>query len=866
MPSPDSPPSPSKPWLSLWIIALFSLLAQLALCQFFSFGKTVPISIDINPSNLWKLAYHFPPTGSFQVLNWLGVPYLPQPLTPFNLAANLPIWLFFTVYAPVMATLALLAMAAFLRELELPRPAALFGGVIYAWQGDIITFVYPGHYGYIATWPFYAIGAWGALRAQRTHHWAYALISGACCGIMVALQPDRGGIASLLIVALYLTPFLMRSLRAAGSKTPLFLLALCLVTAAVIALAPLLTLFQGNIVGVKMGGTSNRNETYDLVTQFSIGPAETLTYLVPGFFGWHINSISGPYWSWVGEWPEWPKTHQGTRNLTLALSTIGTIATVLALIGACLLLPGRLLGADQMSGRQRLYCRVLLALGAVTLVLAWGWHTPLYRPLFLLPLMDKWRDPLKWMEMTNFALVVLSAAGMQHLIAALEAVLPEAKIARRRLTGFMGGTLFLLVLGLLASYPLAIVLTVRLEGEGFDLSSIVTIIDTLHASLLGALALLFLAFISWIALAWPHLLRSWKLGENPWIHRLWDQALRPESLPMTLTVSFALMAVLQLAWVDTKFIEPTPLAGLTQVTPLLARLASEGDRVRVSVATEDQTLTSYLENQFSALDISCLEISAASRIPDNLNAFLQDLDNNRARLWLLAGVKNVALPEQELLQLREDSAIAANIDHVDGYTIGRPETPDLPTHALVAMKDYLAKATLVPKAEFLTTDEAVLKRLADPAWNPRQSLLLNHPTMPAPASSGSSELDEVALKTYTPTDIAIEAQSEYGGYVLINDLYDPDWQVQVNDHAAELLPADYLMRAVAIPPGSSTIRMHYVPRYHIGEMMRRMAHLPVGDFTLPVTLVNDFSDGAMLAAWLVAGFALIRKKSPASSV
>ena len=74
-----------------------------------------------------------------------------------------------------MATLALLAMAAFLRELELPRPAALFGGVIYAWQGDLLTFVYPGHYAYIATWLFFAIAAWGALRAQRTRHWAGAV-------------------------------------------------------------------------------------------------------------------------------------------------------------------------------------------------------------------------------------------------------------------------------------------------------------------------------------------------------------------------------------------------------------------------------------------------------------------------------------------------------------------------------------------------------------------------------------------------------------------------------------------------------------------------------------------------------------------
>jgi len=385
MQSPDSPPVRQGPWLSLWIVALLSLAAQLALCQFFSFGQEVPLSIDVNPSNLWKLAYHFPPAGSFQVLNWLGVAFLPQPLTPLGLAAHLPSWWFFTTYAPLMGTLALLAMAAFLRELELPRPAALFGGVIYAWQGDILPFVYPGHYAYITSWPFFAVGAWGALRAQRTRHWAYALVSGACCGTLVGLpsNTDRGAIDSLLIAALYLVPLLMRppTGRARDYLVNVRLLALCVVTAALIALAPLLSLFQSYVVGVKMGGATDPEQTYKLVTQFSLGPAETLTYLVPGFFGWHINNADGPYWGWIGEWPGWPKNHQGTRNLNLAISTTGTIATVLAILGACLLLPGRLLGASRMSARQRLYGQVLLGLGLVALVLSWGWHTGLYRPL-----------------------------------------------------------------------------------------------------------------------------------------------------------------------------------------------------------------------------------------------------------------------------------------------------------------------------------------------------------------------------------------------------------------------------------------------------------------------------------------------------
>jgi len=418
MKSPVSSPASQGRWTSLWVVAALSLLAQLWLCQFFSLGENVPVSIDINPSNLWKFIYHFPPTGTFQVLNWFGVPFLPQPLNPFSLGAHMVPWVFFTSYAPIMATLALLAMAAFLREFECSRPAALFGAVIYAWQGDIIPFIYPGHYPYITTWPFFALAAWGALRSQRTGHWAYAVISGASCGIMMALPTaaDRCAIASLLIAALYLAPILQRpamALRSIGH------LALCGGVAGLVSLAALLSLFQTNVEGVELGSHVDPKETYNFCTQFSLAPAETLTYLIPGFFGWHIHNFDGPYWGWIGEWPDWPKNHQGVRNLNLAISTTGTVATVLALLGICVLLSRNLIGPSRMSERQRYYGHVLLIAGAVALVLSWGWHTPFYEILFKLPLMDKWRNPLKWLEITNFALVALSAVGAQHLMASL---------------------------------------------------------------------------------------------------------------------------------------------------------------------------------------------------------------------------------------------------------------------------------------------------------------------------------------------------------------------------------------------------------------------------------------------------------------
>ncbi|MCE0483774.1 MAG: YfhO family protein [Methylacidiphilales bacterium] len=856
MDSPASSPAPQGRWTSLWVVTLISLAAQLWLCRFFTFGQEVPYTIDVNPSNLWKMAYHFPPSGLFSVLNWLGVAYLPQALNPYSLAAHWPAWWFFTAYTPLMATLSLLTMAAFLRELEVPRPAALFGGIIYAWQGDLLPFVFPGHFGYIATWPFFALAAWGALRARRTRHWAFALISGASCGLMVEMQTDRGALASLLIAALYASAGRNQSdtrQRITDYLRDVRHLALCALTALLIALATLIALFQSNVEGARLGGQSSEEENYKLVTQYSLGPAETVTYLVPGFFGWHINSVEGPYWGQIGQTLDWPQNPNSTRNSNLAISTTGTIATALALIGVLLLLPGRLLGPNPLSPRQIFYGRLLLALGFITLIFSWGWHTSIYHLVYALPLMDKWRNPLKWLEMTNFALVTLSSFGMQHLLASLAAEESLTATIRRRLSWFCGILLTLLGLGLLASYPYsAFVLPIKLQREGYEPLAVANIMSTLHTSLQFAVVLVALLCLI-LAAAWkPERLRKTTLP-NPFLDRLWQRIFDPKHLALSLTLSTALLAVLQLGWVVTKFIEPISLEMMTMSNPLLEKLKSEGDTVRVSVAAEDPALNLLLLNQFSASNISCLDISAASRIPNDINTFFQTLDNNHPRLWLLAGVKNVVVPQQFITQMHNDPAMAADMDHVDGYVLQPTGSPDLPSHALIQIKDYLAKATLVPQAEFFTSDDALLKRLADPAWNPLGSVLLSpdHKLMASGSPAGDPASDHLDLQTYTPTDIDIDLQSSTGGFVLVNDQYNPDWQVEVNGRPAQLLRADYIMRAVQVQPGHSTISMHYAARYNL-----------VG---LPVEWVNNFSDGVMIAAWIIAGFALWRRRTSAPS-
>jgi hypothetical protein len=379
------------------------------------------------------------------------------------------------------------------------------------------------------------------------------------------------------------------------------------------------------------------------------------------------------------------------------------------------------------------------------------------------------------------------------------------------------------------------------------------IVTNLHFSLWVAVFVLGLACLL-MRLAWePGRLRAIPII-NPWLNRYWQRALEEKHLPLT-TVSLLLaINVGQLAWVAGHFISARPLALLTQSNPLVEELKSEGNRVRVSVDTSDPTLNSLLQNQFNTPAISCLQISAASRVPDALNRFFGALNDDPARLWFLAGVKNAVFPRSAFPGVQSDPAIKANIDHVDGYTLAPTISPDVPSHALVQLRDYLAKATFVPSSEIIPSDAAQLARLKDPKWDPRATVLLSANSMPAwlnrrltPPSAYPAKA-QVDLTAYDSHHIEFDVQAPAPGFVLINDAYDPDWEVHIDGWPAPLLRADYLFRALAVPPGPSHVTLDYV------------AHYRVAGWPIPVVAMNEFCDAFLLATWLVAALALGRGK------
>jgi hypothetical protein len=131
--------------------------------------------------------------------------------------------------------------------------------------------------------------------------------------------------------------------------------------------------------------------------------------------------------------------------------------------------------------------------------------------------------------------------------------------------------------------------------------------------------------------------------------------------------------------------------------------------------------------------------------------------------------------------------------------------------AIIEFTGALPRAGLYAQWQNQPDDEAALKTLADPAFDPEQVVLVAGTAPEAPALSVSGKkAGTVEYASYSPKRFTLKAKVESPSILLINDRYDPQWRVFVDGQPAELLRCNYVMRGVALQPGEHTVEMRYV--------------------------------------------------------
>lgn len=122
-----------------------------------------------------------------------------------------------------------------------------------------------------------------------------------------------------------------------------------------------------------------------------------------------------------------------------------------------------------------------------------------------------------------------------------------------------------------------------------------------------------------------------------------------------------------------------------------------------------------------------------------------------------------------------------------------------------------------PRAWFVSDyevidDDATIERMLDDNFDPLQTVLLTEP--PSDESTpGDGDADSaVEITAYSPQRIALRVHAATDGFLVLSEMDYPGWQATVDGKPADILRADYLLRAIPLKAGAyDDIEFRYAP-------------------------------------------------------
>jgi hypothetical protein len=134
--------------------------------------------------------------------------------------------------------------------------------------------------------------------------------------------------------------------------------------------------------------------------------------------------------------------------------------------------------------------------------------------------------------------------------------------------------------------------------------------------------------------------------------------------------------------------------------------------------------------------------------------------------------------------------------------------------------NVLPRAAIYHRAELVQSEAAALAKLADPSLDVFESVVLNDsalsPEQRAQVAAINREtpakVEAASIQSYQSQDVRIEASLDRSGVLVLNDTAYPGWTATVDGRPAEWTNANYLFRAVLLPPGKHTVRFRYQPK------------------------------------------------------
>jgi hypothetical protein len=416
--------------------------------------------------------------------------------------------------------------------------------------------------------------------------------------------------------------------------------------------------------------------------------------------------------------------------------------------------------------------------------MAAGKHMPLADLIYATPVIGQLRDIERVIALAAFALTILAAIGLQHVI--------EAPAVTQKRVPRIGLLVVAAATGLL---PLCIVLFARHPALQAALNLQPQELGNLDLGRPNAFVPLALSFASAILLAW-------------WSRR--PPGTRAQALAVSLVlIDMAGYAAAFNPTSDPQIYQREPdVLGVFQTDRMPFRKATFLDDNDPDIRTAQETLAVSWGMVYGIEDINGFNSLQPRRYTDYLfGARVQDVSYG-------------FLMNERLLQPDSPVLSALNVKYLlvrvgrEPHSIGRNFRQ---VYANDRVRVY-ENTEVYPRAYFVDAVRSerdpsiVLQTVTAPGFDGRHEALIEAAQPPAlgPVASGAPPAT-VSFTNYTPNQIALATSTSEPRFLVLSEMYFSGWHAYVDGVETPIYRTNYLFRGVFVPPGQHTLVFAYHP-------------------------------------------------------
>jgi hypothetical protein len=796
-------------WLDLLIFLGFIILALVLFYKIIGGYSFLGVDSNYSIRRFYQIYLNAGISQYYYNFQWIGFSG-PSPLA--NLY-TLCLYLFplrnMEVFALLSSTLSLLFAYLLFRRWKLSKIASIFGAIAFAFTPHIITLFRDAHSGTIDMWMYVPLILLSIdiILSETKNKWKnllFILIGGIAWGIMLSSDPQRGLYFSVFNAA-YILYLLFKNHKVKiktffkDIATRPFLTDIAKIL--VIAVFLFLAFFNGIqswiggevLEGEQAGVTETDESKWQFATSWSMHPTELIGTVAFGYLGLVSGDEERPYWGYL----EYRGNSVALGFFVFIFMLLGTVAYY------------------KKDSRVRFFFWG----GIIALLLAMGRYipgSPLFWLWYQIPLMDKFRAPVKFHTVTAFAFAILAAFGMQFFIDLFKAENRDATktlktIRKAILIGFGAGLVWLFAV-LLANQSIASSFSNQFGNvAGRKMAN----------NMINAL----LRMNIFIGLTLGIVVLTEKL-------RTHKNALLICVTPFILLMIFDLFSInyfyLNKAYFkpDDIFYKDAVLQTIEQdpeihrvITSL--KFINNGQMVPLPVTGIRGHFLTYI---FPYYGIEALDVTAVSRLDPEYNKFFtgtligsitapltditQIIDIN-IRLMRLANVKYL-ITDGGLYGFQQPVGIYETLDnHPDFELENIVHSYYDRQHAIFRLKDPLPRVGFYSAFLAVTDNETALEYISFPDFDINEMAVVYGDYSDKPEIV--SPVQKVDIVEYKPWYVKAEFDAPTDGLVLHTTKHDPAWNVYVNGEKRELLKANYIMQGVFVDSGKNVVEFKFEP-------------------------------------------------------